>query len=238
VEEQNNIKCPACGFENSFYSRICLSCKNYLRDRVVNIDLWSILGLLIENPFKAFQNIIYSEHKNFILFLIPLITIKYLFITRLISLRTIGEFETTISIVFSFLILLSALITYILLFSLAVKIVLQNFGYSTRFKDNLAVIIYSQLLMVCGFIVLFPLEAVIFGNYLFSINPSPFQIKTVIAYFFFSIELIVILWSFFLLFTAFYVSTKNKAISVLTTLVFILLLSIIIIFSSKVIFAI
>jgi hypothetical protein len=238
MEIKNNRVCPACGDENPFFARICDSCKNYLRGRIVNVDLWTTLGLLIENPFKAFQNIIYAEHKNLILFLVSLLSVKYLIITRLVSLRTIGETETTTNLVWSYLILFAILLIYFLLFAIILKLTWKKFGYITRFKDNFAVIIYSHLLLAFSLIILFPLEEVIFGNYLFSINPSPFQIKTIIAYFFFSIELFVVLWSIFLMIAAFHVSTGSKLNAVLTTLLFVFFLSAIIFFSSKIIFTI
>ena len=53
-----------------------------------------------------------------------------------------------------------------------------------RFKDTFALIIYSQIPYLFGLIILFPLELVIFGDYLFSKNPSPFTIKGTLAYLF------------------------------------------------------
>jgi hypothetical protein len=233
---KNKLTCSACGYENNFYERICSSCKSYLRDRVVNIDLWTVLSTLVENPFKAFRAIIYAEHKNFIFFLLLTISIKYLITARLVSGYTIGEFISTTSIFISFLIILSGLTLFILLFSFLVKLFWSNLGFSTRYKDNLAVIIYSQVPLIFALILLFPLEIVIFGDYLFSNNPSPFQIKGIIAYIFFFVETIILLWSFLLFFSAFYVSSNSKALSITTTIVFIFLLLALIIFSSKIIF--
>jgi hypothetical protein len=117
-----------------------------------------------------------------------------------------------------------------------VKIIWKNLGFSTRFKDNLAVIIYSQMPIIFALIILFPLEIVIFGEYLFSTNPSPFQIKSTIAYVFFSVEILLFLWSFFLTFAAFYVSSKNIVLSTSTTAAYIFILCLINISSSKIIF--
>jgi hypothetical protein len=233
---KNNLLCPACGFENNFYARICSSCKNYLRDRVVNVDLWSIITTLVENPFKAFRTIIFAEHKNFIFFLIVIATIKYFITTRFISLYSIGEFISTTNIFISFFIVLSAVTLFFLLYSFLIKIFWNNLGFNTRIRDNLAIIIYSQVPIIFALVLLFPLEVVIFGDFLFSTNPSPFQIKSTISYIFFIVEVIVFLWSFFLSFAAFYASSNNIALSILTTVVFVFLLSAILIFSSKIIF--
>ena len=234
----NKLKCSACGFDNNSYERICSSCKSYLRGRVVNIDLWSILGFLIENPFKAFQTIIYAEHKNFVFFLILIVSLKYLIVARLLAVFTVGEFISTTNIFISFLIIFSALTLVILVYSYMVKIIWKKFGFSTRYKDNMSLITYSQIPIMFALIILFPLEIIIFGDYLFSSNPSPFQIKSIIAYIFFSIEILLFLWSFFLSFAAFYVSSRNLTLSTTTSLAFIIILSIIIIISSKIIFTI
>ncbi len=233
---KNKAKCSACGFENEFYERVCSSCKSYLRDRVVNVDLWSVLSTLVENPLKAFRTVIFAEHKNFIFFLLLIATVKYFINARFLSVYLIGDFTSTTNILIGFLIILSAVTLFILLYSFLVKLFWMNLGINTRYKDNLAVIIYSQVPIIFALILLFPLEIVIFGDYLFSNNPSPFQIKSAIAYVFLLVEIIALLWSFFLFFAAFFVSSKNKSLSVTTTIIFIFLLSAIIIFSSKIIF--
>jgi hypothetical protein len=233
---KNKLSCPACGFENNFYSRICSSCKSYLRDRVVNIDLWSIITTLVENPLKAFRTIIFAEHKNFIFFLVLIAAIKYFITARFLSGYTIGEFISTSNIFISFFIVLSAVTLFFLLSAFLIKIFWNNLGFNSRFKDNLAVIIYSQVPIIFALLLLFPLEIVVFGNFLFSTNPSPFQIKSTISYIFFIVEVIVFLWSVFLYFAAFYASSNNKVLSILTTVVFVFLLSAILIFLSRIIF--
>jgi len=233
---KNNVTCPACGYDNDFYRSICSSCKNYLRVRVVNIDFWSTLSLLIENPVKAFRNIVFAEHKNFILFLIPLYALKLLIVTRWVSLITLGDFNPDVDIAFSYLIVFAAALIYFILFAYAGKIAWGIRGLKTRFKDDLAIIVYSQLLFTCSLLILFPLEILILGNYLFSVNPSPFQIKGTIAFIFFSAELLVIFWSFLLLFKGIHVSTKSVKATVLTTLIFILFLILIVIILSKIVF--
>ncbi len=233
---KNNVTCPACGYDNDFYRSICSSCKNYLRERVVNIDLWSTFSLLIENPVKAFSNIIFAEHKNFILFLIPLYAVKLLIVIRWVSLITLGDFSPDVDIALSYLIVFAAVFIYLILFAYAGKIAWGIGGLSTRFKDNLAVIIYSQLLFTFSLLILFPLEILILGNYLFSVNPSPFQIKGTIAFIFFSVELLVIFWSLLLLLKGIHVSTKSFIASILTMLIFILFLTLIVIILSKIVF--
>ncbi len=59
---KNTITCKNCKDENPFYGLICKSCGSYLRERIFNIDLFKIMGLLIESPQKGFEIIIHSEH--------------------------------------------------------------------------------------------------------------------------------------------------------------------------------
>lgn len=233
---KNKVTCPSCGFENDFYRSTCSSCKNYLRDRVANLDFWLTFALLIENPVKAFRNIIYAEHKNFILFLILLYAAKLLINARWISLLTLGEFEPGVSTTISYLVILAFSLLYIAGFIIIIKKVWKELGISTRFKDNLAVIVYSQLLFTISLLILFPLEILILGDYLFSVNPSPFQIKDAVAYIFFSMEILVILWSAFLLYKGFYVTTKSIVASFLTSLIFYISMAVILFFLSKIIF--
>ena len=68
--------CSNCGVENPLYLKNCLNCKHYIRTAVVNIDLWRTIYQLFENPRKALKNIIYAEHKNFIIFLLFFFSIK------------------------------------------------------------------------------------------------------------------------------------------------------------------
>ena len=211
---KNSVMCPNCNTENPFYNSNCSKCRNYLRDRIYNLDLWSILSLLIESPSEAFKRIIFAEHKNFILFILLFVTIKYLINTRFVSMVTIGKFESTVEIFLSYLIVHS----------------------SVRFKDTVALIIYSQIPFLFGLIILFTLELIIFGDYLFSTNPSPFIIKSTLAYLFSGLEVGIILWSFYLLFKAFCVQTFQKLFSLFASLTFFALLCLLIYFCSLFVF--
>jgi hypothetical protein len=89
---------------------------------------------------------------------------------------------------------------------------------------------------VFGIIFLFVLELVVFGDYLFSVNPTPFVVKGLIAYLFLGAEILLILWSVFLSFTALKNQTDSIFIGILTTLIFHILLTAIMYFSSSIIF--
>ena len=74
---RNSINCKNCGEPNPFYNLNCHFCKSLLRNRVVNIDFGRTVLKLLESPVKGFTEIIYSEHKNFVITLIFLLSIKF-----------------------------------------------------------------------------------------------------------------------------------------------------------------
>jgi len=207
-----------------------------MRGRVYNIDLWKTIGLLVESPKKAFTEIVYSEHKNFITFIFLLVAAKLLVDIRFVTQLTLGEFKTTTSLIFSYLIVVGVIASFILIYSLVIKLVLQWYKIETRFRDNLSVLIYSLIPHVFGIFFLFLLELVVFGDYLFSVNPNPFVIKGLIAYLFLGAEILIILWSVFLSFSALRVQTSSIYISLLVTLIFYTLIAVIVYFSSSLIF--
>ena len=221
----NSVSCPNCKAENPFYNSICSSCKTYLRDRVYNLDLWALVSSIIESPSKAFRTIIFSEHKNFIFFILLFLALKYLINARFVAMISIGDFQSTVGLQISYLIILGCTIIFFFTFSYLYNFLGKSNNISLRFKDTLALIIYSQIPLVFGLIILFSLELVIFGDYLFSLNPTPFTIKGLIAYFFFLIEVGTIIWSIFLLFKAFRAQSHNFSFSLTTAAIFFVLLS-------------
>ena len=235
---KNIVTCPNCSAENAYYKETCSSCNSFIRDKISNLDLWNIMGLLIENPVKAFQLIIYSQHKNFIFFVLFFVSIKFLINARFISLLTIGRFTTITSLPGSFVLILSFLVIALVLFTFIFVRINSSSGFSTRFKDIFSIVTYSQLPHVFGLVVLFPIELIIFGDYIFSLNPSPFVIKEMIAYTLFTVELLLILWSIFLSIAAFYVHYGKIIPALASTLALNGLLILLLYFSSRYIFII
>jgi len=235
---KNIVTCPNCSSENPYYKETCSSCNSFIRDKISNLDLWNIVGLLIENPVKAFRQIIYSQHKNFILFILFFVSIKFLINARFISLLTIGRFTTTTSLPLSFLLILLFLTALLALFAIIFTRLNSSFGFSTRFKDIFSIVTYAQLPHVFGLAILFPIELIIFGDYIFSLNPSPFVIKEMIAYTLLTVEVLLILWSIFLSVAAFYVHYREIVPALLSSLIFNGLLILLLYFSSRYIFII
>ena len=217
---KNSIVCNNCKTENPFYKLICENCKSYIRDRVYNIDLGNVIARLIDSPTTGFRTIIFSEHKNFLVFLILLSTIKFEIDSIFISLFFKKDIITLSNFAVGYLGLVLLLAAVFLLFSYLVTILNKRIGYESRVKDNYSIYFYSFLPHIFALIILFPLELVMFGEYLFSINPSPFALKEFIAYTLLILEVLIILWSLFLTIMATYTQTKNVLYSVIISIIF------------------
>jgi len=215
---KNVVVCKNCNSENPFYELICNNCKSYLRERIYNIDLWKTIGLLIESPSRAFKTIIFSEHKNFLILLFILVSGKMLLNGIFLTIY-FKKWNAYLSGYFgSYVIILIFTMIMILIFSEIFSEVTKTLGVKTKFKDNFSIITYSFLPFTFGFLILFPIELILFGEYLFYYNPSPFIIKETFAYILLSFEAILIIWSIFLTFTAIKVQSGNTVYSFVFTL--------------------
>jgi len=222
--KKTNIQiCDNCQKENPLYRETCLECGHYLRKTVVNIDLWSTIWKLFETPQKVIKNIIYAEHKNFVFFLLLLLSVKFysLFVIVKFSFNPLAEElnnfflnASVITIIFFIALLIFAKIITILISLKEKKIV--------RFKDNISVITYSFVPLILISIVLFPIEYGIFGKQWFTSNPSPLIIKKNAAYLLYGIEIFMLLWSLFILYLSFYIQSNSKIKAVLFVVSFIL----------------
>jgi hypothetical protein len=217
---KNSVVCVNCKTENPIYKSICDNCKSYIRGRVYNIDLGNVLSKLIESPTSGFKTIIFSEHKNFITFLIFLSVLKFEIDSIFISLFLNQHIVPQGNFFGGYIALLIIITVVVLLFSFVVNAVNKNFGYVTRTKDYFSVYAYSFIPHIFALIILFPLELVMFGGYLFSTNPSPFDIKEFIAYALLILELLIVIWSFFLMIMANYAQTKNLIYSIIISFIF------------------
>ncbi len=216
----NNITCKNCSAENPFYELICRNCKAYIRERIVNIDFWKTLEQLIESPVKGFTAIIHAEHKNLILFITFMTAVKMLINIMLLSpitSRTNNPFEHFGR---NFFIVLGLLLFLYFSFSFLERMILRLSKNETRLKDNFSVLSYSFIPHVFGAFILFPIEMVVFGGFLFSNNPSPFILKESVAYMLLGFEVILILWQLFLTTTGFYVQTGKLFPALLFSLIF------------------
>jgi hypothetical protein len=211
---KNEIICKYCQTANPFHQLTCLNCKTYLRERVYNLDLWKLLASLIESPIKGFTKIIHSEQKNFIVFIIFLASIKFFINTIFFFLVSPNHMLVAVDGIRNYLIVLLVTALIILVFSLLIKLTSQITNSVTRAKDIISILSYSLIPNVFALVILFPIELIFFGEYLFSNNPSPFVIKETVSYILLAIELLMIVWTFFLTTMALYTLTKSLSYSI------------------------
>ncbi len=221
---KNFVMCPNCGNENPPYKLTCINCKTHLREKIYNLDLWKMIGMLIESPVKAFKLIILSEHKNFIFLILALFSIKFFIDARILSVMYTGNGALKINLVPALLITFGAAILIVFVFSLIFSVINLSLGLKTRVKDDYAIFSYSQIPYSAGLIILFPIEIIIFGEFLFSDNPSPFIIKPDLAYTLAGFEGLIILWGIYLSISGVYSASKNFLYSFLTGIIFYLYL--------------
>ena len=207
MKKIEQITCKKCSAINPLHTSICTNCKSYLRERIVNIDLWKTIGQIIEAPSDAFRQIVYAENKNFIIFISLFLAIKNLIIARFLSVPLLGKDGVTVPFIFSYLLILLFTIIIFSGFSFLQKAVYSKLDIKLRFKDIYAMNVYSFVPLIISLVFIFPVELVVLGGDIFSNNPNPFQIKPTISYSLLGFEIIAFLWSIFLL---------NKSISFIT----------------------
>ena len=219
----HTLICDNCQHENPLFKSTCTNCSHYLRAAEVNIDLWETTWDLFENPTSTIKNIIFAEHKNFVFFLLILFSVKMNLINIIINSALVNN--TLIS--FNISNLLFGSIVFLLTTLLLIKIITLVFNAPqkrTRYKDNLALSIYSFVPTIISLIVLLPIEYGIFGLNWFDYNPSPIVLKETTAYVFLGIEAIMVLWSIFLLGRSYFIQTNSAIKSIGSVIVFISIL--------------
>jgi hypothetical protein len=214
---KNVVICKSCCTENPYYEVICTNCHSYLKERIFNIDLWKTIEQLIETPVKAFQRIIQSEHKNFISLIFILAAFK-LFISSIFISLLLFKNENATNVFFTRLLLFAGgMLIIILILSFLLFLIIKKGGIKTRYKDIFSILTYSLMPYYFAAFILFPVEIIIFGEYLFSVNPSPYIIKSFLAWAISSLEILLIIWSLFLMTMGILAQTKSIKFSIIAS---------------------
>lgn len=217
---KNVIVCSNCNSENSFYKLNCSSCGALLRGKTVNIDLWSTIWKIFESPRKAFETIIFSEHKNFAVFILFLVSVKIFINTlsfgNLLKINASGSINGVLQMVLVIIVLL----IYFNLFSIIAKGILELAGIETRFRDNISILTFSLVPYLIGLTILFPVEYALFGSHWLMFNPSPLMLKGTAAMVLFGIEGLLVLWGVFLSIRAMYVQSRSILFAVAIGMLF------------------
>lgn len=227
---KNKVKCENCYTENDFFRMNCFNCGALLRDKFPNIDLFSTIWQLIESPSSAIKKIIYAEHKNYQLFILLLILLKLTFTSFFLQSLLIEPVDYKTYFGINFGIAWVALLLLFVLTPFLIKIILKNYNVLTRYKDNLAVLIYSQIPIVLFLVLVLPIEFALYGKYWLFSNPSPFLINPSVAYIFSFLEFLTIIWSFILFGISLKIQSNSKVLAWISTISYVVILFAILLF--------
>jgi len=216
---KNIIKCENCGFENESFNMNCQKCNSILRERVVNIDLWSTIWEIIESPSKAFRNIIYAEHKNYILLISILLFLKMVLTSFFLHTLFNNYIDFSNYLLLNVITGIGAFAILIIIVSIGVKYILKSFRISSRFKDNYSLLIYSHIPLLIALFFLFPVEYALFGKNWLSFNPSPFLIRPSAAFVLAGVEILFFIWSLLLLMIALFLQSKSWLFAIISAVV-------------------
>lgn len=217
---QNYSECPNCKTKNPFYQLVCKNCKAYVREKVFNIDFWNTFWHMFDSPIKFLQNVVFADHKNFLLFTLLLLSFKYTVNTFLLTNIFKPKLNLTSDVLNNMFYLILSFIVIFIFYSVILKYVLKIFKVETRVKDNLAVLVFSQSSILFSLFFVFPVQLGVFGVHWFIFNPSPLMIKQNVAYALFILESILWGWGFIQIIFAHYVQTKSVLFSILLSIIF------------------
>jgi hypothetical protein len=190
--------CSVCQYENDQFATTCKKCGSFLQDRVANLDLFRTLGLIIENPKKAYKLITLSEHKNYSLFLFLLFGIRTSFF--ILWQYKLGEHYANIFVIILWALLIGiplgiVLGLFITVFNMLFSKIL---GGKTSFRYSLGVSSYSLAPIIISLFALVPIQLMTFGIYYFTFNPHPLTIKPELYIILIGFDSLLLLWTLLL----------------------------------------
>ena len=226
MKKLNKQICSNCGKENYFYALNCSSCKYYLRSVQPNIDFWNTSWQLFDSPQNALKKIIFAEHKNFSFFLLLLISVK-IFLYTITFQSLVDSQNDYILKLYNALIFMGITFITIIVFLYLMTFMLKTFHIKTRFKDNLSLLAYSSIPIIFASFIIIPIEYGIFGQHWFIYNPSPFNIKPLVAYILLIIEFIMFIWSMMILFLSFYIQSNSILWGLFNSIIIVFLIAVV-----------
>lgn len=194
----NTNTCLICGERNFILELKCSYCGNLIREKIPVINFGEMYQDLIFNTELAIKKILFAEHKNYTIFLFVLLGIKLTIFTFFEA--AILDQDFNLSLIEIIAISLLFWITFIAFTCFLIKFFIQFFTKKKiSIKNTSALINYSFIYFSTSLFVIFPLEIMLFGQYFFSKNPSIFEINIYKAIPIIAIEVIIILYSLYLL---------------------------------------
>ncbi len=221
---KNTIECPKCHTLNPQYRYVCSNCKTYIRERVFNIDFWKTFWKTFESPVKSFNEIIHSEHKNYLSFILFIVSLKFSLNSLVLTNLFRKQYNLTDDILINIFYLTATYFAIFVLYSFLIKYILKVFNIKSRFLDNLAIFTYSQVPLLFSLFFIFPVQLGVFGMHWLIGNPEPYMLKNTIAYMLYGLDGLFLVWGFINIIFAHYTQLQNKVISFVFGIVFYILL--------------
>lgn len=192
------IVCPVCSHSNDDLSVTCSSCSSYIQDRVPNLDLFSMVWMIIETPGQAFKRVLIAEHKNFVLFLSLFLGLSATF-AMMWGKQTGNAFDNLFPLLLmGFGIGVLSAVPLFFILSGTLHIVLKMFRGHGRFNDTYAVTGWSLVPVMLATVFILPLELGTLGLLLFSSNPSAYEVKPVVMMVLGGMDVACVVWTLLL----------------------------------------
>ena len=193
------IACPVCSHENNDFAITCASCSSFIQNRIVNLDFFTTLWNIIENPSNALRSVILSEHKNYVLMLGAFYSISVVF-----AVFWAGSFGNLFDNILPLMVLgivfgLVLAIPLVFFQSYVLHHAMKLVGGNGSFKNTYAVYGWSLVPLAVATAIILPIELATLGLYLFSTNPSGYEYKPLVYILLLSIHGLLVLWNFLLL---------------------------------------
>jgi hypothetical protein len=195
------VTCPVCGTENDDLTVRCSSCRAYVQAKVDSLDLFNTIWALVESPRAAFKRIVLSQHKNYVVLLSALMGVyAALFIAWA---RTMGTgFSNIVTLAGTGIVVGPFLgMTLVAVVSMILSRLCVLAGGRATFRNTFAVISYAGVPLVAVLVLVFPLQAGLFGVDLFGSNPPPSVINPPLYFVLMGFHVIALALFMFLLLT-------------------------------------
>ncbi len=214
----SKFACSVCGNNYFVLDYKCKNCGNILREKFSVVNLSEILKDLLFDAEIGVKKILFAERKNYVLFLFVLLSLKLtLFTLYDMNFSDLNSHLNSFSLPFKILL---AWLGYLNLVFLLIKFLFDLlYKIKVNFKTIASIFSYSNIYLSVSLIILFPLELMLFGFYLFSSNPSIFEInfsKAVITLF---LEATLLSYSLYLLFKFYVFILQMKIRAIFITII-------------------
>ena len=205
------MRCTVCEAENDRFATVCIRCGGFLQNRISNLDLFDTVWRVLENPNAAFRMIAISEHKNYSIFLYSLFGVC-MALTDFWFFRAGERFESMLTLL-GWSVAIGVPLGLVLCPTVSCIHWLVTFllGGRSGFRNSVGMTSYALTPIILSRVLIFPIELLTFGMYLFTWNPSPMTLKPALFLAFLSIDALLTLWSLILMISGTRISAQVNA---------------------------